>query len=216
MADPTIDHPTAIDHPTEWTSLLEAARDGDNGALGQICEQLRGYLLLTVGDDLGVDLQAKLGASDIVQHTMLEVCSDLETFRGTSEAEFRAWIKRLVRHNLIDATRSFRQTQRRDASREIPIVSEGKRIELAGNNKTASCIVRRRETDEELLRAVARLPDERKTIVELRHRQGLAYVEIAKRMNMNEAAARKLWSRTVEALREELNSDDAKRRSQPK
>lgn len=192
------------DHKTEWTTLLHAAREGDNVALGQICEQLRKYLLLTVGGDLCNDLGAKLGASDVVQQAMLEACSDFDSFRGSSEVEFRVWIKRLLQHNLIDSARRYRQAQCRDMSRETSIDIGDKQNELITDEETASRILSRRESDEQLLRAIARLPKKRRTIVEMRHRDGLSYAAIAGKMDISETAARQLWSRTLKLLQHEL------------
>ncbi len=205
-----------VAQPTEWDELLAAARQGDDFALGQMCERFRAYLLLLATSDLGDDLRAKLGASDVVQQAMLDVCRDFETFRGNSEAEFRSWIKRLVQHNLIDTNRSFRQTERRKTSRETPIDQTTQRLDFKGDAKTASSILQRRETDEQLLRAISRLPEKHRRIVELRHRDGLSYAEIAAQMGMTEAAARKLWSRTLQSLRSELTVDEATGRNRPK
>lgn len=190
----------------DWPALLVAARNGDDAALGQLCEQLRHYLWIMAENGLGTDLQAKLGASDVVQDTMLEAVDDFRSFRGKTEAEFRTWIKRLIEHNLIDSARRFRDTQARDMSREESVV------ELdcgAGEMHSASSLICRRETDEELLRAIAKLPPRQRQIIELRHRQGLTYQEIATQLEMTEVSARKLWSRTVEQLRDQLTSDHA-------
>ena len=112
---------STLSPPTEWGQLLEAARAGDDDALGQICQRFREHLLLTADDGLGGELRAKLGASDVVQQSMLEVHNDFRRFAGESEQEFRRWITRLVERNLIDSARQFRQTQRRDIRRERPI-----------------------------------------------------------------------------------------------
>ncbi|QEG33577.1 RNA polymerase sigma factor [Bythopirellula goksoeyrii] len=190
----------------DWPALLAAARNGDDEALGQVCEQLRHYLWIMADNGLGTDLQAKLGASDVVQDTMLDAVDDFRSFRGRTEAEFRAWIKRLIEHNLIDSARRFRDTQARDTSREV----SAEELDCgAGEMRSASSLIRRRETDEELLRAIAKLPPRQRQIIELRHRQGLTYQEIAKQLEMTEVAARKLWSRTVEQLRDQLTSDHA-------
>jgi RNA polymerase sigma-70 factor (ECF subfamily) len=188
----------------DWNGLFDAARQGDERSLGQVCERLRDYLLLVADRGLFDGLRAKLGASDIVQQTMLEAQQDFDRFAGTSEEELRTWFVKIVEHNLIDSARRYRETQQRDLSREVPMNGDDKQFKLVGPQKTASSIVCRRETDEQLLRAVARLPENRRRIIELRHRQSLPYAEIAEQMNITEVAARKLWSRTVETLRQEL------------
>jgi RNA polymerase sigma-70 factor (ECF subfamily) len=198
-----------------WEALLAAARSGDDEALGQICQQLHEYLLSLAGD-LNVGLGAKLGASDIVQQTMLEAHRDFQTFSGSSEQEFRAWLRRLVEHNLLDAARRYRRTQRRDTSRELSLDQLDRPMEIAGHERTASSIVRRRETDDELLAAIDHLPKRYRRIIELRHQHGWSYAAIAVELDMTETAARKTWSRAIESLRRKLTSSHEQRPSQPR
>lgn len=192
-----------------WNALLAAARDGDDAALGEICERLRAYLLLTAASDLGKELAPKFGASDIVQETMLEACRDFRSFKGSSEAEYRVWIRRLLERNLIDSARSYREAQSRSVGRELSLDQTIGQTEQPGREtQTASSIFSRRETDELLLRAVVRLPSKQRQIIEMRHRQGLSYPEIAAALNMTETAVRKTWSRTVQKLSRELSPVD--------
>lgn len=198
----------------EWNSLLQAARSGDDRALGEICERLRQYLLLTVDGDLGSDLTSKLGSSDIVQDTMFEACRDFASFRGSSEFEYRAWIKRLLERNLLDAAKRYRHAGSRCIDREVTFDDGSIPASRNANDKTASSILCRNETDEELFRAIARLPEKQRQIIELRHRDGLSHAEIATVMNMTEAAVRKSWSRSVQMLTQELSTQDEPRTSQ--
>ena len=191
---------------TDWISLLAAARSGDDCALEEVWKQLREYLFLTA-DDIGGHLKPKLDASDIVQQSLLEVHEDLDRFRGQNEAEIRAWLIRLVQRNLIDASRRYLNTQQRDVTREHSLddIAESQRPQAAG--ATASSMVRRKEVDEQLLLAVAQLPQRSQQILQLRHQQGLSHAEAGRELGMTEAAARKLWSRTVQDLRKLLASE---------
>lgn len=233
MPSPTITHsaetgPTT-GRPTEWSQLLEAARNGDDDALGQICQRFREHLLLTADNDLGGDIRGKFGASDVVQQSMLEVHNDFRRFAGKSEAEFRRWITRLVERNLIDASRQYRQTKRRDIAREIPITSNRSRrnytsgrnlnqseLALTAREGTASGIVSRQEDDQALAAAINQLSCRQRQVVELRHRQSLSYAQIADQLNTSETAARKTWSRAVEQLRQTLAEQHERQPSQPR
>lgn len=205
--------PTVETESADWQRLLVAARSGDDRALGEICERLRQYLLLAAASNLGQDLSPKVGPSDIVQATMLEACRDFDSFQGHTEAEYRAWIRRLLECNLLDAGRRFREAQCRSVSREVTFAEENGHTEPPGRETTPSSILCRRETDELLLQAIARLPYKQRQVIELRHRQGLAYAEIAATMGMTETAVRKLWSRTVEKLSQHLPRADGLRAS---
>src|SRR5205823_5326264 len=64
---------------------LPAARAGSSEALGEILEACRGYLLLLAQEELDPGLQAKGGASDLVQQTFMEAQQDFARFQGDSE-----------------------------------------------------------------------------------------------------------------------------------
>src|SRR5205823_4133645 len=77
---------------------LSAARDGSRDALGRALEACRRYLLCVAHQQLNRDLQAKGGASDLVQETFLEAQSSFDRFHGSSEVELRAWLRQLLHH----------------------------------------------------------------------------------------------------------------------
>jgi RNA polymerase sigma-70 factor (ECF subfamily) len=192
----------------DWAELIEAAHGGDDAALGEICERLRDFLLLTADRGLNRGLRAKASASDIVQQSLLDAHQGFDGFHGATQAQLLAWLAKIVERNLIDLARQYCQTQQRDFSREMSIDQGDKQLEIAGPQKTGSSIYRRREADEQLLRAVEELPERQRQVIELRHRHGLSYAEIAKHLDISEVAARKLWSRTIEDLRKKLSQHD--------
>jgi RNA polymerase sigma-70 factor (ECF subfamily) len=197
-----------------WVELIQAAREGDDGALNEIWRQLRLYLLIFADQRLDDGLRGKLDASDLVQQSLLEAHRDFSEFRGQSESELRSWISRLVVHNLSDAGRRFRQSRQRNVAKEV-VLSADAELSAVKQESSASSIVRRRETDDQLMRAVAELPERSQQIVELRHRLGLSHAEIGRELGMTEAAARKLWSRIVEELQERLASGNVERSTKP-
>lgn len=200
---------------SDWDALLAAARRGDDVALGQICEQVWGYLRLVADRELGDELRGKLDASDIVQQALLDAQQDLRDFRGSNEPQLRAWLVKLVRHNLVDEGRRYRNTQRRDLSREVSLDASIMPMEIAGSDRTASSIIRRRETDLELERAVAKLSARRQRLLQLRHLQGMSFAEIGHEFGISEVAARQLWARTVNELRKRLASCEHDRPGRP-
>ena len=56
----------------------------------------RQYLLMIANEVIGPELQAKLGASDLVQETFVEAHRHLAAFRGKTEGELRAWLRRIL------------------------------------------------------------------------------------------------------------------------
>src|SRR5262245_24657724 len=99
---------------------LPAARAGSPEAMGQAFEACRDYLLRIANEELASDLQAKGGASDIVQETFLEAQRDFGRFAGGTHDELLAWLRQLLLHNMADFTRRYR-TDKRRAGREVAL-----------------------------------------------------------------------------------------------
>ncbi|MEI7782488.1 MAG: RNA polymerase factor sigma-70, partial [Planctomycetota bacterium] len=62
--------------------LLDEARHGSTAAIGRLFESARAYLLFLANKELPHTLRAKLGASDVVQETALDVHRDFPRFTG--------------------------------------------------------------------------------------------------------------------------------------
>jgi RNA polymerase sigma-70 factor, ECF subfamily len=186
-------------------ALIDAARAGDRQALGTLCDQQRQYLLLVAGQYVGRDLQSKVGASDIVQQSMLEAQRSIDQFRGDTQRQLRAWLAQIVRRNVVDQARRFHDTQRRDAAREVSwAVASESSLWAAGD--TPSGLVRKAELDRELIDAIAQLPPRYQQVIEMRHREGLPYADIAQRFDVSVEATRQLWTRAVRQLQQILGT----------
>jgi RNA polymerase sigma-70 factor (ECF subfamily) len=186
---------------------LSAAHAGSNEALGQALEACRGYLLLIARRHLDADLQAKGGASDLVQETFLEAQRDFGQFRGTSEAELLAWLRRLLLNNLGHFTRRYRGTGKRAVGREVAPSADGSSAAagpaLPADTPSPSGQAMAHEQAEALQRALERLPDDYRRVITLRYDEGQSFEEIGRRMGRSPDAARKLWARAMERLRQE-------------
>jgi RNA polymerase sigma-70 factor (ECF subfamily) len=96
---------------------LEEARGGSADALGQVMQVCRQYLLLVANRELEPELQAKGGASDLVQETFLEAQRDFGRFQGSSQAEVLAWLRRILLNNLANFRRRYSGTDKRPSGR---------------------------------------------------------------------------------------------------
>ena len=184
----------------DWPALIIAAREGCNVALGQIAAHVRDYLLLIANSGLGTRLQSKFDASDVVQYSMLDAQRGIANFQGSSEAEIRQWLKKIVIHNLTDEARKYTHTGSRNVHREVSIHSPSVALQPS-YDETPSWHFRRQELDLKLMHAVQRLPWRQRFVVEARHRFGYSYSQIASQLRISEGATRKLWSRAAKQLR---------------
>ena len=189
--------------------LIEAARAGSSEALGRLFEAWRDYLLLMANRELESGLLPKAGASDLVQDAFLEAQQRFAGFRGHTQAEFVAWLKRILHNHLANFTRAYSQTDKRRVALEIPLElsdSHGSavRIPVQADTESPSAQLMAEEEWQRLRAAMERLPDDYRQVIVLRHQEGRSYAEIGQAMGRSEEAARKLWVRAVERLSEDM------------
>lgn len=85
------------------SSLIHRARRGDERALGELLALYRNYLKLLARLQISRRLQQKMDASDIVQELLLQAHKAFGDFRGRSEAELLAWLRRILASTLATA-----------------------------------------------------------------------------------------------------------------
>ena len=163
----------------------------------------RRYLLQVAGDDLDPRLQAKGGASDIVQETFLEAQRDFHAFAGDSEQELLAWLRLHLQYRLAKFGRSYRQTAKRTVRREVPLdgggLSSSPGIPAAPQPSPSEVVVGK-ESDRLLRETLERLPDEYRRVIQLRYRENLSFEQIGEALGRTERSAETLGTsrRTTE------------------
>jgi RNA polymerase sigma-70 factor (ECF subfamily) len=187
--------------------LVAAARAGSREALGRALEDCRRYLLAIAERQLDPDLRSKGGASDLVQETFLEAQRDFARFHGSSPDELRAWLRQVLLHNVGAFTHRFRGTTKRAVGREVSLQADrpsgGYDEGPAGSTITPSGVAIEHEQALALRRALERLPQEYRRVVVLRFEEGRSFEEIGRLTGRSPDAARKVWSRAMERLRQE-------------
>src|SRR3954465_9984632 len=94
--------------------LLPEARGGSEAALGRLLESYATYLTLLARVQIGRRLQGKVDPPDVVQETFLEAHRQIAQFRGTTEAEMVAWLRRILAGQLALTLRRYLGTKGRD------------------------------------------------------------------------------------------------------
>jgi RNA polymerase sigma-70 factor, ECF subfamily len=189
---------------------LAEARAGSREALGRAFDACRNYLLLIAEKNLDPDLRAKCGASDLVQETFLEAQRDFADFAGRTEAEWLAWLRRILDHNAADFVRRYRGTGKRQVGREVPLAGPGDSsapfgaAEPAADGESPSGAAVRHEDELMLAEALTRLSPDHREVIVLRNLQRLSFDEVARRMNRSRPAAQMLWMRALAKLQEQL------------
>ena len=169
-------------------------------------ERFRTYLRMLAELQLGHGGRAKIDPSDIVQQTLLDAHRDRDQFRGRTEVEMAAWLRRLLTCNLADAVRLLGRARRdtsRERSLEAAIETSSARLEawLAAEQSSPSERAERNEAILRLVDALARLPEANRQALVLRHCQGLSLAEISARLGRTPPAVAGLLKRGLAELR---------------
>ncbi len=194
---------SAIGHQqaNSWNAKIVAARNGCDESLAWIVQHLRDYLVLVARGQIGEQVRSKFSGSDVVQMSLIEASKSISQFKGSTEAEIRAWMKGIVLHNLTDESKRYTRTKSRAINRERSMdqVAFALPDEIG---ETPSVMLRRKESDTQLRRLIERLPPQQRRAVEGRHRFGFTYAEIARQLGISENAVRSAYSLGKMKLRE--------------
>lgn len=187
--------------------LIRSVREGngDADAMGELLREFEGHLQRLASGQLDSTLRPKIGASDIVQQTMLEAQHDFGGFRGNTAPELAGWLRKILIHNLLNEYRAWRRTQKRDLDREVGL--DVAPAPLADSGQSPSAVASRHENERRVHQALARLPEDYQQVVRLRHREHLPFAQVAEQMDRSEDAVRMLWQRALRRLAEELDRD---------
>jgi RNA polymerase sigma-70 factor (ECF subfamily) len=178
-----------------------------DSTLGRRLETYRDYLTLLARMQIGDRLQAKVDPSDVVQETFLHAVRDLAQFRGTSDRELAAWLRRILAARLADVLRRYRGTQGRDVRLERTLQagldnsSEALDRNLVAPLSSPSHEAARHEQAAWLTQALERLPEDYREVLVLHHLQECNFTEVARRMQRSVEAVKKLWARALARLR---------------
>jgi RNA polymerase sigma-70 factor (ECF subfamily) len=187
---------TFDDARQEFKQLLEAARNGSKEAQGKLLEACRRPLLRLARKRMSPAVQAKGGASDVVQHALMKALEEIKAFQGCTPEELLAWLKVIVEHTTSNFSRQFHCTKR-DASREASVdvatvdANRGRAVPSAADE------VVRREQRERMRRALEQLPGPQAEIIRLRFEDQRSWEEIGQLTGRTAAAARQMVRRTL-------------------
>jgi RNA polymerase sigma-70 factor (ECF subfamily) len=197
--------------------LLVEAREGNDEALGVLLALYRDYLHGRAGAMIGLHLQGVVNPSDMVQQTFLEAYQDFSRFEGSTEAQWRAWLRRILAHNLANLVQKHVRARKRDRRREIslerrfaaPGSSEGGHERaMASVQRSPSAQAQRREESAVLASKLALLPEDYREVLVLRNYEGRSFEEVAHHMGRTSGAVRILWVRALDRLRLLLKEEE--------
>jgi RNA polymerase sigma-70 factor, ECF subfamily len=176
-------------------------------------ERYRDYLHLLARLHLDPRLRGKVDLSGVVQQTLLEAYQACPQFPAANAEPPSAWLRRILANNLTDEVRKLTAAARdvdRERSLEQALGASSVRIAawLAAEQSSPSQQAMREEEVSQLAAALAQLPDDQRTAVELHHLQGLPLAEVAAQLDRTRGATAALLFRGLKKLRQLLDRGD--------
>ncbi len=193
----------------ELANLIEQARSGSTVALGKLLELYRSYLRLIAQLQAGEQLQAKFSPSDLIQATFLQAQRGFREFQGKSEGELITWLRKILASQLAMQVRRYSTGGRnvrleRQMHVEMDQSSIMMNAMLAARGNSPSQSAMRRERAVLLADALAKLPEDYRQIIVLRHLKGRSFAEIAAHEKRTLDSVKSAWRRAIGKLRDML------------
>lgn len=192
-------------------ALLALACDGDRDALVELFRGHEARVRAAVQARLPRRWQAVLSVEDVLQHTYIEAILGIRRFSPRGEAAFGAWIQKLAEHHLIEAIRALQAEKRGGRLRrvELPDGTDSyarllERLTGAGTQTTPSTGIRNSEERECIERALSRLPDHYRLVVQRYDLERRPIDEIAAELQRTPGAVHLIRVRAHAQLRDFL------------
>jgi len=201
----------------EFADRIAAARLRADADLGALLDLYRGYLLLLARMEVGPRLQRKVDPSDLVQETLLDAHRQFGRFAGNSEAQFLAWLRRILAGKAANTVRHYFGTQGRNVNQELEGEltesferASGQLSQLAvAPSGTPSQHALQREQAVLIADALQHLSEDHREVILLRHWDELTFPQIAERMQRSVDSVEKLWIRALGKLKQSVVRGDA-------
>jgi RNA polymerase sigma-70 factor, ECF subfamily len=170
-------------------------------------EEYRDYLRLLTRLQLNPRLRSKVDESDVVQQTLLEAHRCRNQFRGTTEADRLAWLRKILANMLARVGRQFSTGARslqKERSLDAALELSSSRLQclLTADQTSPSGQAVRGEEMVLLARALNQLLEDQRRVVELHHLQGFSVTEVAELLGRTRPAVAGLLFRGLNRLRE--------------
>ena len=165
-------------------------------------KELDSFLVTIVHGEVGTDLRAKEGNSDVAQEARLEAYAHLDSFPRTTFEEFKAWLRAVVR-NKVRGLANHHKAQKRQPPGGVADL-EGEPAAHTG----VSTAVLRHEKSGKLREALLELPLDTLALILLRYHD-VPFARIGKKFDITENAASQRWLAALAKLERAMNPPES-------
>ena len=197
----------------ELSALRNAGANRDE-TLGELFEQHRRRLLRMIHVRMDARVKERVGASDVLQETYLEISRRIGDYLAHPNMPFFLWLRFLTAQKLAALHRHHVGTQKRDVRRQVPInraafpraSSAILADRLLARGESPSQVAVRAEMRRQVEEALDEMrPGDREVLV-MRHFEEMSNVETAEELSIDPSAASKRYLRALNRLRQILEA----------
>ncbi len=134
-------------------------------------------------------------ANDVLQNTFIKAWTHLETFRG--DARLSTWLYRIAVNEALNLMQHNRSTTAIEDTPDNLI-----------NRLTADCYFDGDETELQLQRAIARLPEKQRTVFQLKYYEEMKYEEMSRILDTSIGALKASYHHAVKKIYDFFQSGD--------
>jgi RNA polymerase sigma-70 factor (ECF subfamily) len=190
--------------------LLDAARDGDEGALAVLVERHRERLERMVRLRIDRRLQGRVDPADVVQEAYLTVRGKFPQYMADPHLSFFLWLRLEVGQKLLEVHRFHLKTQMRDAGQEVSlhrgalpqVTSLSLAEHLLGKLTSASHAAMRAELRLRVQEALNGMAAHDREVLVLRHFEELTIAEAAQVLGIKPSTAGNRYMRALRRLKD--------------
>jgi RNA polymerase sigma-70 factor (ECF subfamily) len=190
--------------------LLDAARNGDEGAMAMLVDRHRDRLERMVRLRMDRRLQGRIDPADVVQDAYLAVRSKFPRYSADSALPFYLWLRLEVGQKLVDLHRFHLGAQTRDAGQEVSlhrgalpqVTSLSLAEHLLGKLTSVSRAAMRVELKLRVQEALNSMDPHDREVLILRHFEELSNSETAHVLGIKPSAAVNRYVRALKRLKD--------------
>lgn len=177
-------------------ALLERIRVGDSEAFAELLARHEDVMRGRAHRMVIRRLRGRYSISDVLQEARVAAYAGLPTFRPDTGGTVRGWLLQVVTRKAIDMARQ-QGAAKRTPGREVDRDRRPETGALPASGPTPSQVAVAAEFQDFARRAMADLPDDYRTVLELTRQQGLSLPEAAACMGRSHDATKKLYGRAL-------------------
>lgn len=209
-SEPTSPHP----EPPE-RSALDAARAGDQAAIGPLLESYRRRLARMVSLRMDPRLKGRFDTSDVLQEAFVEASQRLPRYLEDEPMPFFLWVRFLVGQKLLQFHRAHLGAEARAADREVslspPSTPSASAVSVAdvwlAESGTPSQAVAADEEHARVRAALESMSEIDREVLVLRHFEQLTNAEVARLLELTPQTASARYVRALTRIQSVVGGD---------